>query len=411
MNAKKLRKFFSTIDLHDERSRTWVIRGVLIALAILALAVRRSLIDFQNLDYLIFSNWYDSVKMGGIHSFKDVISNYNPPYTYFLYVVTLIPVSKIVAIKGLMVLFDILLAISVYFIVKIFRPKNYIPEISAIVTMFLPTVLVTGVMWGQFDQLYVAPILLSLYCLLRSNSKWSWIWFGIAIAVKFQAIFFLPVLLILVFKRIRLVDSLWGILAFILLTIPPVFAGRSLGSLVNIYPEQTRIFSGYLTLSAPNIYQWFPNSTFSYLNNAGIVLTAAACACLLLVTMLYRKFSQKEVLLLSTLVLYVVPFLLPAMHERYFFPAATASVVLVFAYPNIRNLIMAVVMQLIVLFSYTPFLFGTAPPISFSIMAVIVLAIIITLTVDYIVTHDETDGATRVKTGRISPRVEVKLNP
>jgi Gpi18-like mannosyltransferase len=383
VNNKILKKYLRSANLHDDRARKWAIYGCLGALLVIALLVRKSLVDFQDPDYQAFSSWYSFVKVHGIGSFKYAFSDYNPPYTYFLYLITLLPISKIVAIKGLLAVFDVILAVAVYLVIKIFRPQGYVPLIAAITTMFLPTVLVTGVMWGQFDQLYVAAMLLSLYSGLRDKSKSTWLWFGVAIAIKFQAIFFLPVLGVLLFKRIRWYDAIWGVGSFLVLTLPPVLAGRSLTSVLEIYPNQASLFNGHLTLNAPNIYQWVPNSTFPYLNHMGIGVAVAACIFILLVALQHKKFSQKDILLCTTLVLYVVPFLLPAMHERYFFPAGIASVVLAFAYPSRIYAGIAVLMQIVTLFSYCPFLFGTKP-IPFTILSFLVLVIISVLVADYI---------------------------
>jgi len=374
VKEKKNREHLS-VGLHTENAQKWAVYGCLAALLVLSLLVRKSLIGFQNGDYTFFSSWYDFVKAHGIHSFKYSYTNYSPPYTYFLYILTLLPIAKMTALKGLMAVFDIFLAVSVYFVVKIFRPAGYTALVAAITTMFLPTVLVTGVMWGQFDQFYVAAMLLSLCAGLRSNSKWAWIWFGVAISIKFQAIFFLPVLIIMIFKRINWYDAIWAVGSFLVLTLPPVLAGRSLGSLLRIYPDQSKVTVGYLSLNAPSIYQWFPNSLFPYLYHTGIGVAIAACVFVLYVTLQRKMFSRQQMLLCTTLLLYLVPFLLPEMHERYFFPAGIASVVLAFAYPTKIYAAIAVLAQVITLFSYSTFLFNVTP-IPFSILSLGTLLII-----------------------------------
>jgi Gpi18-like mannosyltransferase len=384
---KNLSRLRAWADLHDQKRHKSVILICLAGLILLSLLARKSLIDFKNPDYQTFSAWYDFIKSHGIHSFKydaaQGFSVYNPPYTYFLYLASLLPVSKLVAIKGILALFDVFLAVSVYFVVKLFRPHGYIPIIAAISTMFLPTVLVTGVMWGQFDQLYVGSFLLSLYFGLKNNSKWAWIWFGLAIAVKLQAIFFLPVLIIMCFKRIRWYDAVWGAGAFLVVTLPPMLAGRSLGSLLSIYPNQINLFNGNLVLNAPTLYQWFPNSVFPYFNHMATALAIAAAITLLLVSLLYKKFSNKDILLVTSLCLYLIPFLLPAMHERYFFPAGIGSLVLAFAYPSRLYAGIALLMQAITLFSYCPFLFNTVP-VPFYILSLGVLLIIYLLASQYL---------------------------
>lgn len=384
MNTKVLKKYWQYLDLHQKRAHQWAIIGCIGLLLIAAVVARISLLKFVNPDYDVFSSWYDYVNAHGLHSFKEAFSNYNPPYTYFLYISTLLPISKLIAIKAMMALFDIVLAVGVYYLVKALRPTNYTPWIAVIVTLFLPVTLITGAFWGQFDQFYAGFILLSLAAGIKNNSRWAWIFFGIAISIKFQAIFFLPVLGVLSFKRIRWYDAYWAALAFALLTMPPVLAGRSIGSLLDIYPAQARLFQGQLVLNVPNMYQWVSNSAFDYLNGMGIMLGLAVALLILLTSIMYKKFSPAELLLTTTLALLAIPFFLPAMHERYLVPGVMAVSVLPFVYPRLAWT--AVVMQVTTLLSYCPFLFRTAP-IPLGVLAVANLAVIFGLTTEYLKPH------------------------
>ena len=353
------------LDLHAPASQRWATSVVLVLLGLLSVAVRVSLVGFQNADYHLFSAWYDFARSHGIGSLRygasNGFSNYNPPYSYFLYLLTLLPLPKIVALKGLVGLFDVVLAGSVFLLVRVFSRRAVVPIAAGLVIMFLPTVLVTGVLWGQFDQLYTAFLLLSLWAALTGRGRWAWVFFGVAVSIKLQAIFFLPVLGVLSFRRIRWWDAIWGVASFAVLTFPPVLAGRSVGSLLSIYPDQAKLFQGRLTLDAPNPYQWVSNRMYPYLNGAGIFLALAACLFILLISVLEQKFSPAESVLISALVLYVVPFLLPAMHERYFFPAGIAVVVLAVVRPTVSHVGLAVLGQAVTLLSYCPFLFRTTP--------------------------------------------------
>jgi Gpi18-like mannosyltransferase len=358
-------------------------------LALISLAVRKSLINFETGDYIsAFSPWYDFLKLHGLHGFKYGFSNYNPPYTYFLYLTTLLPISKIHAVKGLLIVFDLLLAYSVYLVVTVVNKRQYMALIAGLITLFLPSVLLNGVLWGQFDNFYTSFLMLSLYFLLKKNSRWAWIFFGVAIAIKLQAIFFLPVLVIMVFKRIKWYDAYWSVLVFIVLTFPPVLVGRSLGSIISIYTSQTSLYGGNLTLNAPNWYQWITHSTpyayttniFPYFNGAGVCLTLAAVTFIFIYNLINKKYGQKDVMLLSTLMLFLVPFLLPQMHDRYFFPAGIATLVLAFAYPVYASV--AVLMQVLLIFTYSPYLFSMFP-LPLSVVAVFILLIICVLAVGY----------------------------
>jgi Gpi18-like mannosyltransferase len=350
-------------------------------LIVIAALLRYTLIKFESLDYGVFSQWYDGVKALGWHSFKYEISNYTAPYMYSLFFFTLVPVSKVVAIKLSMLIFDFLLAYSVYLLVGVFRKKNYIPVLAGLVTLFLPTVFINSAFWAQIDAMFTSFLMLSLYAGLTGKSRWTWVWFGVAIAIKFQAVFFLPILLFLVFSKVKWYDVWCAALTFFVLVFPPVLFGRSFMNVATIYVRQTEQFNGLLTLSAPSFYQWLPNSVYEYFNPAGILLTAAAVIFLILVGLIYKKYSQRELLVFATLMLFVIPFLLPQMHERYFYPAEISSLVVAFAFPRFAWI--AVLMQVITFFAYHPFLFGPSP-VPFVALTAGVLVIICALSVLYV---------------------------
>jgi Gpi18-like mannosyltransferase len=380
----------SALNLHDPRNVTLYVVLAASVIFVASILIRKSLYGATNADYDIFVSWYDYVHLHGLASFSTDFSNYNPPYTYFLYLITLLPIAKIIAIKGLMVVFDLVMAIGIYLVAKHFYPRKFLPVIAGIGSLLLPTVLSNGIFWGQFDQFYTAFILFSLYALLKNNSKLTWLFFGIAIAIKLQAIFFLPVLVLMSFKRINLWHSAYGIVSFIALTFLPVLAGRSVGSILHIYVAQTGLFNGNLTLNAPNIYQWVPNSAFHFLNSAGIYLAIVFIIAVFIFGILYKKYSDKDVILLSTIMLFVVPFLLPQMHERYFFSATILAFIL--AIVTRRFIAVAIVLQITTIFSYIPFLFGQEPPISFSILALVGLAVSVYLLHEYLSPTSSTEA-------------------
>lgn len=350
------------------------------ALVVIACLLRFTLIKFESLDYGVFAQWYDQVNALGIKSFKFEISNYTAPYMYSLFLFTIIPVSKVVAIKLSMIIFDFLLAYSVYLVVSVFKKNNYAPLLAGLVVLFLPTVFINSAFWAQIDAMFTSFLMLSLYAGLKGKSRWAWIWFGVAIAIKFQAIFFLPVILFLMFTKIKWYDLWWAALTFFVLVFPPVLFGRSFMNVATIYIRQSEQFNGLLTLSAPSFYQWVPNSMYQYFNPAGMLLTAAGVIFLIVVGLIYRKYSQKEILVFATLMLFIIPFLLPQMHERYFYPAEISAVALGFAFPRYAWII--VLMQLITFFAYHPFLFGPSP-VPFTLLSAGVLAIICALSVLY----------------------------
>src|ERR1019366_667035 len=97
------------------------LRVVFVILFIAAIVLRIWLFQIQTSDYTFFlSQWYDFIKNnGGFAAFKTNFSNYNVPYLYLLALTTYLPISKLIAIKTLSALFDGLLALFTYLILKL----------------------------------------------------------------------------------------------------------------------------------------------------------------------------------------------------------------------------------------------------------------------------------------------------
>src|SRR5262245_61064336 len=83
----------------------------------LSLALRFSLFGYESADHKEFlSKWYDFIAQHGFEAFAHDFANYNPPYLYMMAIVIyLFPfVPKIIAIKSISVIFDLLLGAFVY---------------------------------------------------------------------------------------------------------------------------------------------------------------------------------------------------------------------------------------------------------------------------------------------------------
>src|SRR6202022_4654634 len=79
--------------------------------------------------------------------------------------------------------------------------RSYAPVIGALAILFAPTLFLNSAVWGQMDAAYAACCLGSLCFMLRERPVGACICFGLALSFKIQAIFFLPVLFILLLTR------------------------------------------------------------------------------------------------------------------------------------------------------------------------------------------------------------------
>ena len=122
---------------------------------------------------------------------------------------------------------------------------------------------------------------------------------------------------------------------YLLMMLPAALAGRPLVELLTIYLGQAGDFRE-LSKNAPNLYEFLPDSLYSPMVMIGIIVTVII---LLLWAVTYRRHIadfQPGILLLCALASVVlVPFFLPKMHDRYFYPADVLSYLLAFSGPGL----------------------------------------------------------------------------
>jgi Gpi18-like mannosyltransferase len=396
-------------------------------LFLLAIALRVSLYHIVTSDYTVFlSQWYDFISThGGFAALKYNFSNYNTPYLYLLTLTTYLPIPELVAIKTLSVVFDGVLGLFAYLILSLRYRRSFAAIIGVLVILFAPTIIINSAAWGQSDAIYTAFCLGSLYFILKERPAWACVFFGLAISFKLQAIFFLPVLLILLLRRKLPIKYLLLIPATFLLMLAPAFiAGRNIWSLLTIYAAQItsggvgsgrfnggapgqlnsagpgqfngtgagqfnggvpgggNFSSSSLTLNAPSFYQWLPANAPDYWKWVGILLAVMLIALVGILILKSKQQLTPAILLKVTLVFALaIPFLLPEMHERYFYLADVVSIIYAFYFP--RSFYIPVVVQLSSLLSYAPYFLNTQV-VSLAYVAFAVFVITVITLVDLI---------------------------
>ena len=420
-----------------------VIRGLFIILFVLAIVLRVLAYPIETSDYTGFvSQWYNFIQAhGGFAALKYNFANYNPPYLYLLAIATYLPVPALTAVKTISVAFDIVLGIFTYLILSLKYKHSSAAIIGVLVVLFAPTIFINGAAWGQCDAIYTAFCLGSLYFLLTDRPAWACVFFGLALSFKLQAVFFLPVLFVLLLRRRLPLQYLVLIpLVFLLMLAPAFIAGRGAASLLTIYVNQAsngggavqvvkegqpnggngqvmnggggqftgkgpakgqrevriggpgggqlnggKAFAGAngssspFTADAPSWYQWLSATAPGYWEWVGIGLAALLVAAVSALVWASKQQLTTELVLKITLAFaIVIPFLLPEMHDRYWYLADVVSIVYAFYFP--RLLFIAVIMQLCSLLSYAPYLINIEI-VSLALVACAVLMIaVITLT-------------------------------
>lgn len=197
--------------------------------------------------------WYNFIVGHGVfHSFAYNFYNYNPPYLYLLALTTLFrAIPKIMAIKLLSTIFDVVAAYAVYRIVSLIKQDRYWGIFAFFTVLLTPVVFIESSHWGQCDIIYTAFLLFMLDSLIRKKYIRGLIFFSIAFVFKFQAVFLAPIMLyLLIKKKIPVTALLYSLGIYFLSILPAWLAGRSLISLIKIYLSQAETYK-MLSMNAP----------------------------------------------------------------------------------------------------------------------------------------------------------------
>ena len=327
----------------------------------IGLALRLLFLPANTVDMKVYNlNWYDYIVSHGIiQAMGDEFANYTPPYLYLLSLATLTKsfLPKLTAIKLIPITFDVINSILVYHIVKVNFKQGIKPVLAGAIFWILPTVIINGSFWGQADALYTCFLLLCVLFLLRDRPVEAMIAFAIAFSIKAQAIFLLPFLAILFFKkRIPWQSFLLIPAVYFIMMLPAIMAGRSITSLALAYVTQGETFTS-TSMNAPNLYFFLPPGAYQVSLMVGIPLAGLALLAWVLIYGLKRYPITPALLAVTALVsLALTPFLLPKMHDRYFYPADVFSLVAAFYIPKLW--IVPIAYQVVSLLSYLPYLFG-----------------------------------------------------
>ena len=308
------------------------------ALLMLALGLRLLCFDYETLDYINFlSRWTEFYRQnGGFLAFYRSVGNYNIPYLYFLALFSYFSVRDLYLIKLLSVSFDLLLAWSAARLTGHFVSGAARRLACFFTVLLLPTVFLNGAVWGQCDSLYVMPLVLGFELALRGRPKASVVLAAVALGFKLQAVFVLPIWAVLwMTGRVKTRHLLLFPLSYVLLILPAVLLGRSFWDALVLSFTQTGSIGAGLNYNSPSVFAIFWNVA----NTKAAAIIAVAAAFVFLLNMLGVAWIERErlnklALLCLTLMLSIgIPFLLPHMHERYFYAADVFSVVLAFACP------------------------------------------------------------------------------
>lgn len=328
-----------------------------IALFIFAIFVRYHIYSLSNEDVVILKEWYRHFYRNGKASLANGnFSNYTPLYLYLLWITRLFSnwFDSLVAIKIIPTAFDFLSAYAIFLIARV-KFKDDKPYLFSALFFTLPTIMFNSTGWGQIESLYTSFLLLCVYFLLREKPMYAMIMFGVAFSLKSQSIFFLPFLGILFLKgKIRWFHFLFIPAVYVILALPTAWIGRSWASIFSIYFGQVGQFRS-LSMSAPNLYIFVSDSFYEIGVWVGMGIFIVAMAIWGWVNWRVKvACTHRQIMLMALASLSLVPFVLPKMHDRYFYPADVFSFATIIFVPEMW--FVPILYQLISGLSYSIFI-------------------------------------------------------
>jgi Gpi18-like mannosyltransferase len=304
-----------------------------------------SLPQSSNTDYLYcLKPWAEDFRAGGWRAIVTTWSDYNMPYLYIIGTIARIPMDDLYLYKLVSVIFDCGIVVAGLKLAGIFNFSEVRKAMLGGALLLAPTIWLNSSFWAQCDSIYVFFCLLSLVLILKGRPSLSVAMAALAFAFKLQTILFMPVFIVLwMLKRVawwREIPVFIG--TFFMTLLPARLLGRPFGSILSIYFTQTSQYSDRLNLNSPSAYALLgpDTSTISaqahgILFNTGIILAFSYLGALLLLAWLYRdRISERAIFLFALAMVIGIPWLLPSMHDRYFYLADVFCIIVAVMIPE-----------------------------------------------------------------------------
>lgn len=328
--------------------------------------------------------WQDWVRQLSTNGYDGFNGNYPPLYVHWLYIV-----GKIYTLSGIplehndflkfltqlpVTLFHCLLTVLVFSQLKRFNASRHFLHTMMLLTALNPAILINGPIWGQVDLVPAVMVFGAL--LLAVDTRFSYLsipLFALAILTKFQMIAFAPVFGFLFFRNTgkHIIGIVIAVAVGALVFMPSIVAGHFIQAFRQAYIDTLGQYP-MTTFNAANIWILLTANTapdnvilFGISTDSALakIFTAKYFGMLLFSLTALAVFFQgihyllkhnaqhanQDLLahsLFAAMICAVAFFtLLPAMHERYMFPA----VVMALAYAAIaqQKLIYPIIVSLL----------------------------------------------------------------
>ena len=245
------------------------------------------------------------------------IGEYNVLYQYLLFLAGRLPVPALSAVKAVSFMGDALLAGGMAHLAGARKGRG-----AWFAALLLPTLVLNGAMFSQCDSLYSACAVWGLALSLEGRPGRSACCFALSLAFKLQALFLFPVLpLLWAGRKLRLCDAGIFLLTLLGCAVPALVGGKSPAAILSYYTGQTGLYTG-LTYGAPTLFGLMETQGLDVYAYGRFGVLLALGAAMFILSCGVRKgegLPDAEIIRFAVLTVILVVFLLPRMHERYFY--------------------------------------------------------------------------------------------
>lgn len=266
--------------------------------------------------------WLETIRERGVMSaFAEPFSNYMPSYLYLLALFSPLAgwLDPISVIKLLSAAGTVALALAMHRLLAALDADQRVQW--ATLVFVLPSVAFNALMMGQCDAIYVAACVMGVAMALERRHLAMFVWCGIAVAFKAQAVLIAPFFLALAIRR-RVPFHYWlaAPAALLAVMLPALLAGWPPADLATVYFRQAGTFSNDIARNAPNIWSLAGAISPGHAPKLfGVALAAAIAAAVAYVArMQVVRFDKAGLVGMAALAALLTAGLLPRMHERYF---------------------------------------------------------------------------------------------
>lgn len=320
------------------KTKAETVVSVLLLLA--AFSIRAAVLNYETTDYQWFlTKWVNYYRNGGgFSALKDSVGNYNIPYLYFIALFSYSSIRDLYLIKLLSIFFDVLLAYACAKTVLCSGGSRRCGLVCFFAVLFMPTVILNGALWGQCDSIYAAFAILGLAIGMEDGSPeaktvrsiLSMACIAVSFGFKLQAVFIMPAYVILWCRK----KYSWTVFAvfpltYLLLILPAVILGRPFSDAILLYADQANTVGTAMNYNSPSMTAFMRGAEGTQTLSTFCIILAFAAMLLLLESgiLLRSRLSPQSMVGLTLLMTLMIPFFLPHMHDRYFFPADCLTVV------------------------------------------------------------------------------------